>query len=231
MDKSKKKIETVKILILVIALMVLVFSASYAYYTNTKEENPTTTTATSGKFNISSSLDTTGNAIVNTKMVLLNETDLNTKADKLTFTVTSDSETNVDGLMDIYLKEIKISKNLKSSDFHWELLQKVDETGEDTTTIDGEHYKKIASDTFDKLTDKTGTTATVPTEDDAKAVVEAENLKLNSNSISLPQKKEQTFIFRLYLLNNPNANQIELTEGSFQGKLYLEAVPVSALKD
>ena len=220
MIEKQNKSQYVKVTILVVALIVLAFSSTYAYFASTINE-PSITSATSATFEVESTLDTSS-AIHNKRMVLIEKDEIPTKADSLEFTVTSKETSNVDGQLTITLTDIQISKNLKSKYFNWELLKK--EQNSETLT-------EVAKGTFESVTEKSGTTVTSPEgTDPEKTLVALEDIKLGENPIPFKQKETTTFVFRLYLLNNPNENQISLTEGSFSGRLYLEAVPVSALK-
>lgn len=220
MIEKQNKSQYVKVTILVVALIVLAFSSTYAYFASTINE-PSITSATSATFEVESTLDITS-AIHNKRMVLIESSEIEEKADSLEFTVTSKPTSNVDGQLTITLRDIQISKNLKSKYFNWVLLKK--EQGSETLT-------EVAKGTFESVTEKSGSSVTSPEgTDPEKTLVALEDIKLGTDPIPFKQKEETTFVFRLYLLNDPDVNQISLTEGSFSGRLYLEAVPVSALK-
>ncbi len=223
MIEKQNKRQFAKVMLLVISLIVLAFSSTYAYFQSTFKE-PSITTATSGIFEVDSSLDTV-NAIQNEKMILINENEVAERANSLTFTVTSKETSNVDGKFTVYLKDAEISKNLKSNYFHWELLKKESLDTEEKLT-------EIAKGTFENVTQKSGTATETTTEvtDETRAVIKINDITLNSTPIPLEKQQTVTLVFRLYLLNDPDKNQLELTEGSFSGRLYLEAVPVSALQ-
>lgn len=209
--KQKKRNSIPKIMIIVVSLIVIGISGTYAYYTSSVSDAPTTTTVKSGIFKVESSLETTS-AINNTKLRLVKEEEKETKSEKVTFTVTSQSDSTVDGQYFIYLKDISISKNLYSDYLKWELLQ----NGEVKASGD---FGDIAS----KRTD-------TPTSDEKNNVrTTISNIKLNETGLNLEKNKTDTLIFRLWLQDDPNVNQISLTEGFFTGRLYLEAFPVSEI--
>lgn len=214
-EKNYNKRQVTKVFILVIALMVIAFSGTYAYFTNNFIGKPSTTTVTSGVFKVTSSLEN-ASAIRNRRMVLIHVNDTQDQreelADRLTFTVTSTEESTVDGEFNLYLKDIKLTKNLYTKYLKWELLS-------DGTIIDSGSFENVER------------TDTAVEGEEEKAITDVKEFQLNTNALSLPKNTTQTYTFRMYLLDDPNVNQIELTEGSFNGRLYLEAVPVSELNE
>ncbi len=212
--KNENKRQLTKVLILVVALVVIAFSGTYAYFTSNFVGNPNTTTAKSGVFKVESSLETVS-AIRNRRMVLIHVTDTQDQreelADKLVFTVTSTDESTVDGEFNLYLQDITLSKNLYSKYLKWELLKGTE------IISSGDFESAVREDT--------------PTDgEEANVVTNVKAFQLNTSALELPKNTTQTYTFRMYLLDDPNKNQIELTEGSFSGRLYLEAVPVSSLQ-
>lgn len=206
MKETKRKKQLTKVMILVLSLVVLAFSGTYAYYTNHFIGNPNTTSATSGVFKIESSLDKVS-AINNKRLILIDEEEKTEKAEKLTFTITNTEKSTIDGKFDVYLKDIRLSKNLYSSYLKWELVK------------DGEIINQGDFSTVERKDEESST-------EDEKVVTLVEDVKLTTNSLSLLKNTTETLTFRVYLLNDENKNQIELTEGSFSGRLYIEAIPV-----
>ncbi len=205
--KNKSGKYFAKVMVLVVSLMVLAFSGTYAYFTMNIEGNTKTTTATSGVFKIESSLET-ANAINNSKMVLINESEKDERADAVTFTVTSSSDTDVDGEFYLYIQDVVLSKNFYSKYLKWEILK---------------GNEVVSSGSFENAerTDE-------PQEgEDEKALTTIDQFKLNEEGINIPKNTTTTYKFRMYLLNDENVNQIELTEGRFEGKLFMEAIPSS----
>lgn len=213
-EKKSNKRQLTKVLILVVALMVIAFSGTYAYFTNNFIGKPTTTTVTSGVFDVESSLEN-ASAIRNRRMVLIHVNDTQDQreelADKLTFTITSTENSTVDGEFNLFLKDIKLTKNLYTKYLKWELLK------ENEIINSGNFENAIRVDTASEG-------------EEEKAITDVKEFQLNTEAISLPKNTTQTYTFRMYLLDDPTRNQIELTDGSFNGRLYLEAVPVSTLK-
>ena len=203
-----------KVLLLVVSLVVLAFSATYAYYR--ASFNPNTTTASTGIFNVTSSLNAAdSNSIHNENMELINTEEVAKRADSLTFTVTSTADTTVDGKFEVYLKGMEMAEKLKSEYFKWELLQK-DDSGDLNPVSSGDFSDVTLGEMVSDIDD------THP-----RKIVKVNDLKLTTDAVSLPAKQTVTLVLRMYLLNDLNENQIELTECSFKGHLYLEAVPVS----
>lgn len=206
-EKNKKHIT--KVFIFVISLIVLAFSGTYAYFTIEFQGSPNTTTVKSGVFKVESSLEK-ASAIRNKRIVLIDEDQKQEKAEKLTFTVTSTEESTVNGEFDIFLKDITLSKNLYSNYLKWELLKN------NEIISKGDFANAIRTDE-----------STLGEEDNVVTTVE--DMKLNKESLPLVKNTTTTYTFIMYLLNDKNKNQIALTEGSFSGRLYIEAVPVSEM--
>ncbi len=209
MDKKNNKKHMLKIMIFVFSIIILGFSGTYAYFTTAFIGEPSKTQITSGVFKITSSLENVS-AINNKNILFINENQRSTHAEKLTFTITSTSESNVDGTFDLYLKDINLSKNLYSSYLKWELLK-------GTEIIEqGDFSTANREDT--------------PNDGEKNNVMtRVSDIKITKNPIPIKKNTTETLVFRMYLLNDENVNQIALTEGSFNGRLYLEAIPVSSL--
>ena len=225
MNPNQNKRHIKKVIVLTISLVVLAFSATYAYFTSSFDE-PNTTTATAGIFNVESTLEVV-NSIKNKRMVLIDEEEVAEKADHLEFTVTSKENSTVDGKFDLFLRDMQITRNLKVSDFKWELLKK-QANGEEGT----EKLTPISSGTFNDVQEaSTSSSISSPTDGTVdRTQVALDEIKLTKDTpIELPKNKTVTLVFRLYILNDKERNQIDLTEGSFEGRLYLEAVPVSEI--
>ncbi len=208
LNNSKKNL--VKVMILVVALIVLTVSGTYAYFTTKFTGAPSTTKVTSGIFKVESSLESVS-AINNIKLRLIDYEERATKAEKLTFTVTSPLDSTVAGEYFVYLKDIELSKNLYSSYFKWELLQ------DGTMVANGSFDEAVRKNTAD------------PLEED-NVLTEANDIQLNTTAILLPKHETQTLEFRLWLENSTTEDQIDLINGSFSGRIYLEAIPVSENK-
>ena len=217
-DKKNNKSHLAKVITLVISFIVIGISGTYAYYTMTIIGSPTETRANAGVFKVTSSLEDVS-AINNTRLRLIDSADKEAKAEKITFTVTSLPESTVDARYYIHLKNIEISKNLYSSYMKWEIAKTTGEV--------------LAKGDFSQLL-RDG--EPLPNEEN-NVLTNAKDLDLTTNAqtmtkedgLVLVKKTQETLIFRMWLENDPNINQIDLTEGTFSGKLFLEAVPISEL--
>lgn len=206
--KEKNKSNFSKVIVLVVALIVLGISTTYAYFTAKVSGTPTKTTLTSGNLKIETNLESVS-AINNTNMRLINASDKATSAEKVTFYVKNTADSTVNANYYIYLKGITLSKNLYSNYFKWELLCN------DTV---------VGSGTFASAT----RTDTVTSGEADNVSTSAADITLNTEAIVLEKNTSDTIVFRVWLENDNNTNQINLTKGSFAGKLYLEAVPVAS---
>ena len=207
-EKKGNKNQLIKVAILVVALMVLAFSGTYAFFTTNFIGEPSTTSAKSGVFKIESSLERT-NVLKNKKMILIDEEEKEQKAEKLNFTVTNKNDSTVDGSIAIFLKDITLSKNLYSKYLKWELLK------ENELISSGDFESAVRMD--EEISGE-----------EENTITNVEDIQLVAN-ISIPKNTTTSYVFRMYLLNDKNQNQIELTNGHFSGRLYLEAVPVSEM--
>ena len=217
-NSNSNKRNITKVIILVVSLIVIGVSGTYAYFTMSLTGGPSETKATSGVFKVVSSLEDTS-AINNTRLRLIDVADKDTKAEKLTFTVTSLPETNVDARYYIQLKNIKLSKNLYNSYLKWEISK---DTGEVLASGDFSQAKRDGEPTINEADN---------------VLTNAQNIDLTTsiyttsgeNGLVLKQKTTETLVFRIWLQNDPNTNQIDLTNGSFLGQLFLKAVPISEI--
>lgn len=212
MDANKEmKNHVIKIGILIVSIVTIGISMTYAYYTAKISGSADVDNTTVAEFHITSTLaDST--AISNMKMGLIESTEIKDKADKVEFSVTNSSTSTVSGQYYVYLVNVNLSKNLYSEYFKWELVRKTDlgesviETGSfkeaerSDTPLDGEQDNVMTS---------------------------SENITLNKVALEIPKGTTDNLIFRLWLENDPNVNQVELTNGSFEGKLKIEATPKS----
>lgn len=205
---EKNKSNFVKVIVLVVALIILGISSTYAYFTTVITGTPNTTTLKAGKLDIDTNLSSVS-AINNTRLFLIDAADKASDAESVSFYVQSTSDSTVSAKYYIYLKEISISKNLYSSYFKWELLQ-------NGTVVGSGNFASATRTSASSSTEASNVSTT------------AADITLTSNALTLATNSKDNLIFRLWLENDASVNQIELTEGSFSGKLYLEAVPVSS---
>ena len=140
-------------------------------------------------------LDFVTNTYINAdKLSLINDSDKDTEAPYTEFIVSHNEESNVSASYDLYITELEISENFKSEYFKWELVR----VSQGTEEI-------INSGNF--LNATTGN-----------------DFKLNSNTITLSVDDIHLYKLRIWLSNDENKNQLELTNGSFKGKVKVTAV-------
>lgn len=209
-QKNEMKNHIIKISILVIAVITFGISFSYAYYNANMSGTSEIKNATAARLDITSTLETTS-VINNTRLSLIEKTQVKTKAEKLEFSVTNANTSTVSGNYFIYLTDIQLSKNLYSKYFKWELAK---------VTTSGETV--ISSGNF-----STAVRVGSVTEGEANNVITtAEDITLNQTALQIPKNTTDNLIFRMWIENDPVVNQIDITKGSFTGKLRLEVAPL-----
>ncbi|WP_304819240.1 hypothetical protein [uncultured Clostridium sp.] len=209
--KKEMKSHIVKIGILVVSIVTIGISMTYAYYTAKISGNSNIDDISAAKFHITSTLaDST--SISNMTMHLIDASEINIDADKVEFSVTNAETSTVSGQYFVYLIDATISKNLYSKYFKWQLVRQ--------TTL-GESI--IDSGTFENIP-----RSDTPVEGEAlNALTTVEKISLNKVALEIPKGTTDNLIFRLWLENDPDTNQLELTNGTFQAKLKIEATPKS----
>ena len=179
-----------------IALLIVAFGLTYAYFSANVKNNDQAeeTEIISGNLDIEFQ---TSQWINNTNMMLINDSDKNTEADKAIFTVKNIG--NVKSNYELYLTDIEISDNFKNSNyFKWELVITDGATNQDVTYTG--NFSGVSNGRL-KLT---------PT---AKTI----NV---GNSID-------NCVLKVWLSNDPDNNQLDLFNGSFQGRVELVAVAIA----
>ena len=121
-DNTKKRILLAS-LIIVMSIVIIGISLSYAYFINTVQEvNPGNqgTSITSGKLTMNFTTSQTINA---TSACLINDSEVVTQGDYTQFSVSfpNDDENASTATYNLYLTELTISDNLKSTDVKWAL--------------------------------------------------------------------------------------------------------------
>ncbi len=215
MEKSGKNSYMIKALVFVSALVILTMSTTYAYFTLKITGTSAASSLTAAKLSLATDL-TTKAAFSNTKFSLINASDKATKANSVSFYITNNSTAGVSALYTVYLTNVTITKNLKSADLKWELVKS------------GTTESTIASGDFSGVTG-TATTVTVNVNgtNTSKEALSISRITLNSTAVKLAKGSTDNLIFRIWLQNS-NANQTSLLEGSFKGKLAFEATPTKS---
>lgn len=191
--------------ILVFSLVIITMSVSYAYFSVSFRGTASVSNDSAAKFNVTSTLNN-ATAITADKMNLIEASAVTTSAKKVDFSVTNPSTSTVSAKYTLKIVSGSISKNLCSKYFKWRLVK-------GTSQIAEGNFAGAVS----------GVTEGTTTTDQASFTKE---LLGSSNAQTLAAGGTDNLTLYLWLENDAAANQLYLTNGSFSGKLSLEAVPV-----
>ena len=208
--KLKKKSfvkNTVLISVLVVSIIVIGISLSFAYFTMSIQGSSDTGNNQAAILNVTTTL-TTADAINATSLAIIDGSEYLTKAESIEFTVTNNTDSNVNALYTINMTDITISKNMLSQYFKWALVINSD-TG---NAITGSFQDLSLADE--------GNTDTSTVTIGSKVLIADENAR------SLSIGGTDTITLYLWLENDNNVDQLYLTNGTFSGKLSLNATPV-----
>ena len=206
--KNKKDIyKSVSFMCMFVLLIVVAgITISYAYYTLNMRGSTTTDTNQAANLNITTTL--TGTTAINTSnLVLIDGTDLS-KAEKVSFSVTNNTDSTVDAKYTINLIDMSLTQNLFSKYFKWALV------------INGDTTNKIVGD----FQDETGVIQEGETSTTSQTVA-TKNLITEENALPLAIGATDIIDFYIWLQDDDNVNQIYLTSGTFSSKLSLNAFP------
>lgn len=203
-DNSKKRV-ILGSLIIVVSIVIIGLSLSYAYYVNTiRETNADNQGAslTSGNlsmdFTTSQNINATSASLINDADILSEENN-NYTAFSISF---AEDNTVSEATYNIYLTDISMTENFKSSYVKW-ALYRANNTANNTLVTQGD---------FSNVTlDGTGS-----------GTHNASDITLASESIT---SVEGTKSYKLYiwLSNDPDNNQISLLNGSLSAKVGFRA--------
>ena len=194
--KSKQSILDKKSIIIYIAvalfLILLSFGVSYAYFTVAVSGNETATQSkiTTGTLKVDFAIT---DKINNANIMLIKDSDRATKAESVPFSVTNSG--NITGQYLIYLTDVNISNNLKSTDFKWELIKN------GTTTYSGD-FSTAVNGTLFPLTSVTQSGSVTP-------VNQAILVNATDN-----------YVLRVWL-SETQADQTSLLGGTFSAKVQM----------
>lgn len=139
----KRNIKEIVFAVSVIVILVsITYRLSYAYFVATVTGNSTATASTIGAGTLNVNF-TTSQYVSNDSLMLISDADKATSAEKMLFSVSQATATTVAARYNVYLTELSISNNFKSSDFKWELLRNssVIASGNFTTAVSGTDFK------------------------------------------------------------------------------------------
>lgn len=217
-EKKEIKNHIIKISVLVIAIVVLGVSLSYAYYSANKKGTSTIDETSAARLDLSSSL-TTAQAIDSRNLTLIESTAVKTDADKVSFTVTNASTSTVNGKYHVYLTDVHLTKNLYSKDFKWQLVRVTSSGESEIATGNFADSTKVV-----RICASEDTTCNTDAED-KRIMTDVKDITLNSTVLTIAPGTTDNLLFRIWLENDPDVNQVDLTEGTFQGKLKVEVTP------
>lgn len=208
--KLKKKSfvkNTVLISVLVVSIIVIGISLSFAYFTMSIQGSSDTGNNQAAILNVTTTL-TTADAINATSLAIIDGSEYLTKAESIEFTVTNNTDSNVNALYTINMTDITISKNMLSQYFKWALV--------------------INSDTSNAITGSFQdlSLADEGNSDTSTVTIGSKVLIADENARSLSIGATDTITLYLWLENDDNVDQLYLTNGTFSGKLSLNATPV-----
>ncbi len=254
MEKNSKndiKKYTIMVLIFVISIMTVGVSLSYAYFTINFSGESDVPTEQAGFLNVTSTIEN-AEAISATELGLIDKEDYKTKGQKVSFTVTNNSEetlkniespeqeqakpSTINAKYTIKLVDMSISKNLISQYFKWAIIINDGEEGSKEITGDfsDEEYEEPQI-----ITGENGEQYAKPTEND---MVRFESKLLMENGKILEIGETDKIDFYIWLENDGTVNfqdlsqstgvdQLYLTNGSFSAKLSLDAVPTRDVEE
>ena len=193
------KINILGALIITISVIIVGISGSYAYFVNAvKEVNPENkgVVVRSGPFTMN--FETTQTITANS-VGLINDSDIATKANYTAFDVTLPSDSKVpNASYNLFLTDIKISQNFKSSYLKWALYN-------GTTEISHGDFNDI---TLSNLNN---------------GVYDSSNIQL-VNDVDLAKGNTNSYKLYIWLSYDANNQQNDLLQGSLSAKVGFRAV-------
>ncbi len=199
---------SIMVLVFVISIVLIGMSLSYAYFTASFKGNTDTGQNQTAIFNVTTNLQN-ASAISNVELAIIDPLDYKTKGEKISFTVSNENTSNVNGKYTIKLVEMSLSKNLFSKYFKWELC-----------VNEGSANEKKYNGTFEDTSQ-----ALEGTEEKTEISNLTKQLITDENAILLNIGATDNITFYIWLENDDAVNQLYLTEGTFSGKLSIDAVP------
>ena len=211
MKKKKRDAKNLVLGVIVIMLVITIgIGISYAFYMIGMTGRSDVSQSTAAVLNLTTTLEQVDR--INTDKLQLTEITNNNYAevvtDKVTFTVTNESTSNVNGKYNLYLKEMALTKNLSSQYFKW------------AAVVSGTNSKIVTGNFLDTTNlGVEGNTDRTIVSNLTKTLID------DANALTLAPGQTDTITFYIWL-ENANVDQLYLTNGSFSGKLAIDAVPV-----
>lgn len=211
MKKKKRDARSLVLGVIVILLVITMgIGISYAFYMIGMTGRSDVSQSTAAVLNLTTTLEQVDR--INTDKLQLTEITNNNYAevvtDKVAFTVTNESTSNVNGKYNLYLKEMALTKNLSSQYFKW------------AAVVSGTNSKIVTGNFLDTTNlGVEGNTDRTIVSNLTKTLID------DANALTLAPGQTDTVTFYIWL-ENANVDQLYLTNGSFSGKLAIDAVPV-----
>lgn len=209
-SKTKKFLfkSTTTAIIFVLSIIIIGVSGSYAYYVANLTGTKTVETSTAAKLNVTTTLST-ADTISAAKLAIIDAADYLTKGEKVSFSVTNNSDSNVKAKYTVKLTDMSLTKNLFSKYFKYDLIR-------DVGTANEQHF----TGTFaDATVTAEGTTDTTAVTGKTKEII------TDANAVTLDINTTDTLVFYIWLENDAAVSQNYLTNGSFSAKISMDAIP------
>lgn len=209
--EKKKNMRNITLSIIVILLVITMgIGISYAFYMIGMTGKSDISESKAAVLNLTTTLEQVDR--INTNNLQLTEITENNYADvvtdKVTFTVTNESTSNINGKYNLYLKEMEMTKNLSSQYFKW------------AAVVSGTNSKIVTGNFLD--------TANLGVEGNTDRTIVSNLTKTlidDANALTLAPGQTDTITFYIWL-ENASVDQVYLTNGTFVGKLAIDAVAV-----
>lgn len=206
-ENSIKKY-SIMVIVFVISIVLIGVSVSYAYFSARFSGESNAPGAETAILNVTTTLTTTP-AIDNAELAIIDASEYLTKSEKVFFTVTNETTSNIKGKYNVKIVNMSLSKNLFSKYFKWKLV-----------VNEGTASEKEFTGTFaDEAVASEGT------EDNTEVTNLTKVLVTDEEALVLDIGQTDDMKFYIWLENDDNVNQLYLTKGSFSGKLSMDAVP------
>ncbi|MBR1679912.1 MAG: hypothetical protein IJ704_04655 [Bacilli bacterium] len=209
--EKKKNMRNITLSIIVILLVITMgIGISYAFYMIGMTGKSDVAESKAAVLNLTTTLEQVDR--INTNNLQLTEITENNYADvvtdKVTFTVTNESTSNINGKYNLYLKEMEMTKNLSSQYFKW------------AAVVSGTNSKIVTGNFLDTTNlGVEGNTDRTIVSNLTKTLID------DANALTLAPGQTDTITFYIWL-ENASVDQVYLTSGTFAGKLAIDAVAV-----
>lgn len=202
-----------RITIFVLAIVIFGVSTSYAYYVANIKGQASVDESKTAVLNVTTTLENAP-AISASKMTIINAADYLTKAQKVDFSITNETTSNVKAKYTLKLVEMSITKNLSSKYFKYAVIVNAGKNNEKTFTGNFLDEENIAPEN------------TSVTKDNPETVTGlTKNLIDEDNALILDIGSTDTLSFYIWVENDDNVDQLYLTNGNFSAKLSIDAYP------